>query len=415
MNRYKILKVEEMEIEIFEEFLNRVARKGWHPVNHWTRRFSILKFTKDISKKGLYTVALNQSKTDMQFERKKGVNSYESDDKFRVLLETFNVTQVLTYNKEFNIYYSADDQDIFTDKVLQNQKILTFVKSRLQMGIIFTILNALAFFYYLFSADRIWALTSQHILVLIFWFSQLIFGLNSLYKSILYQRGKSIIRKTKWYSINTDFMSYLLFFFKLSFITGFLILVFQIYNSFTLSLIPILMGLGLLLYFSFLNLNNSSLPDKKLQLFKNGTVALVLLVLIITTIGNLNSIRMGNNGELPFDEDILSCVTEPQIVSEHSFFVQKYNISCGESQINVIDIKAPFFKNYFKNYAMKTFKINNYVDGQIYDGITKFKNEELSEYKIYVENNLIISSKHENNELFLKLINSEKLQRNKLK
>ena len=113
MNRYKILNVNEIEIETFSDFLNQSSKNGWHPVKYWASSLGILKFTKDEEKKGTYSVVFNQARVGSQVRNKRGLNNSQVDREYKEFLGSFDIDFVLTYRTKYDIFYSENGEIYF--------------------------------------------------------------------------------------------------------------------------------------------------------------------------------------------------------------------------------------------------------------------------------------------------------------
>ena len=405
MNRYKILKVEEMEIEIFEEFLNRVALKGWHPVDHWTRRFSILKFTKDISKKGLYTVALNQSKTDMQFERKKGVNSYESDDKFRVLLETFNVTQVLKYSS-FDILYTESEVDVFSDREFQNDIIKNFIKKISVSFILLVVLYAITLYFLIYELNFVGFLSSSNLITIIIYSEVLIIFCIKYFKGYRYKKGKITDNKMKWKTTKSDALTLLYFIYNILIVSALIFNTVELTKKFNILLIPIGFFLIISSVYIFDKIDNSKSTNESKNINKVLTIFLAVILFFISGTFSNNQKFSFIYSNSPFDLSLTECNQSPNVDTSHSFFIQAYSVSCDEDYVSLYKVKSPIYKSYFRDGAMGELGIDEYTLNNMSEGELTVINGKTIPVYVYVKENFIIYTISEDNQLFFKLINN---------
>ena len=405
MNRYKFLRVDETEIELFDTFLEKSAEQGWHPVSHWTSFFGILKFSKDISKSANYTVLFNQTVTGAQLKLNKKQTKRESDEKFKVFLEEFNVELVMTYGK-FDILYSKTRNDVFTDKESQNIIITNYIKKLSVSFLLLAVFYAIVLLLFIFNTKFTDFFSSMNFFRLMLYSLILIMYSVKFIKGIQYRKGRVKYNKKKWESNKTDSMSLfspiviiiILLFFTFQFIAS--------SNQINILFIPICIFIFIVCaYFSErVNQSKSTHESKVINSFLVVILAVIAFILSVHYSSNEKSIFTYSN--VPFDLNLTECIQTPNIETSHSFFIQEYSISCDDDYVSVYKIKSPIYKKYFRDGAIGELGIDEYTLNNMNEGELTFINGKTIPVYVYVKENLIVYTISQDNQLFFKLINN---------
>ena len=402
MNRYKILNVNEIEIENFSEFLNKSSKNGWHPVRHWARSLGILKFTKDEDKKGAYSVVFNQARVGSQVRNKRGLNNSQVDREYKEFLSSFDIDFVLTYRTKYDIFYSENGEEIITDESLQENLIKSHIK-KVNFGFIFLAILNIFLVYVLLSISGIFSnLITLTIIPIIINTVFILSNAMKGYRGLQYLKGKKITRKSKWISTKTDYISLMISVISImSFIT-YTLLVYNNFNILTYILVPLTVIITSMLYVYFSAIDNSMTnKNKRIIKFLSSLIVLVILVSVIS----INKEKLFLNQEVAVENEIIALFDEDieKVHSFHSFLVQEFNVYLKDYDIKVYKIKTNVFTSFFKDLTMKNLGVENYIDGEIYKGTIKYGRFE-EQIDVFVKGDLIITASDENTLAFKKLL-----------
>lgn len=401
MLKYKLLRLEAWEIDEFNNFINRMALQGWHPVQSWTRFLSLLKFEYDPIKKGEYAVVYNQYNVGAQFEPVEDKSNLQSDIDFKNHLNDLDF-ELVTPFAYFDILYLNDKT--FEDQLVINDVIKKRVgKKRFLNNMIVSVLWALVILLN-FSTYKD---NSLMLYSTLFLQSFLIYGyimVSALVLSIkyyLFYKGKTFKPGSKWRDI-TNFNWHALKCTSLVMIIVFILATaFTILNygpGFTIYLVAIILAmvlLAILWYFI----------DKKVGklIIRFGLKILSVVILMWLSLGlsfNLLLTKFRDSLDVSSrNETLLNmyCSKDGFDYSDHSFFIQKTRIDCfgeGEGKLEVYEIKSPILKDAFKNMVINDFNIISYQDNTVFKH--PVKEYEMDTIKnVFINDRYILLSDHE--------------------
>ena len=405
MNRYKILRVDETEIEIFESFLNKSAEQGWHPMNHWTRYFGILKFSNDLIKKPNYTVLFNQAKTGAQLKLSKSQTKGESDEKFKAFLEEFNVEHVMKYSS-FDILYTESEVDVFTDREFQNDIIKNFIKKISVSFLLLVVLYAITLYFLIYNLNFVGFLSSSNLITIIIYSEVLIIFCIKYFKGYRYKKGKITDSKMKWKTTKSDALTLLYFIYNILIVSALIFNTVELTKKFNILLIPIGFFLIIFSVYIFDKIDNSKSTNESKNINKVLTIFLAVILFFISGTFSNNQKFSFIYSNSPFDLSLTECNQSPNVDTSHSFFIQAYSVSCDEEYVSLFKIKSPIYKSYFRDGAMGELGIDEYTLNNMNEGELTVINGKTIPVYIYVKEDFIIYTISQDNQLFFKLINN---------
>lgn len=377
MRKYKFLKINTSEIDYFCDFINKMAKEGWHPVNSWTRFFTILKFEYDPFKKGDYAVIYNQYKTSVQLIPAEDKSYLQSSDDFDESLVDSEIEKITTYTY-FDILYSDNEE-----KTLENLRVSDAIKKRVAKKRTTQTMFAVALYifciaiYYSMYSNSIVSLLETSILTLLILYSSILVG--SIYDAIdsyRFYKGYPVRKKRKWDNLSNFNIH------SLAFLSWIFILIFLISSVFYLvgASYSLLFTTLLLIMLIFLVAYIWYLIDKTINKRIHRNILKVIVTAVFAWMFMFINVSLLFNPLSQFNQDIQSknpnlvnaiCSKEFYDYTSHSFFVQKYDIYCNDSDnskdVIVYEFKSQFGKAQLKEAVLKELGIKAYTEDVMFE------------------------------------------------
>ena len=405
MNRYKILSVEHTEIDYFEEFLNKMAAEGWHPVKSFTRYIRILKFEYKPELKGEYSVVYNQYQTQVQYSRRDTLSNLQSDQEFKDMLSDFDVETVMTYGL-FDILYSENNISVFNEveqgvdiKIrVTNKQMKQYVLICLLLVVISVIninSNVVPIVNYLRTINLFISLNTLVYVVA---------TIRLVIRSQKFIKGENPKKKTKWdglSNINLTSLGYIaVFLFIIVLLNSMMQLMFS--NNLVFKIIVPYIVLIALVVVIWRLIDRKNMGRNIRFVLKGVTVVILFWFFSINILLSLTSgFSTLNDNTIPSTTKVesLLCDNVSGRHSFHSFFLQETDIYCRSTEdsrnYTIYQIKSPIAKDALRERLINDLGINTFE----YNKVFTYDRENYgytSNYRVLITREYIIETDSDN-------------------